>query len=74
MSIDTSSKMPEIALAEKLPADLQKQRFFDKGDHIRVEPKYYLGKTLFAQIAQVVRDLGGEYVSAGRDSHFPFPV
>jgi len=67
------SQLPEVALAQKFPEEIRKHlRFFDRGDYVRAEPKHYLGKTLFANIAQTVRDLGGEYVSAGRDSHFRF--
>lgn len=44
-------------------------------DHVVLRFKEYLGdKRLFAQIAGLIRDqLGGEYISAGRDSHFRVP-
>jgi len=67
------SVAPEIALSEKFPPELREHlRFFNEEGYVRVEPKHYLGKMLFAQIATVARELGGEYVSAGRDSHFRF--
>jgi len=67
------SQMLEVTLYNKFPPELREHlRFFNNGDHVRVEPKHYLGKQLFAKIATVVRELGGEYVSAGRDSHFRF--
>ena len=47
--------------------------FEDKGDFIRVKPRQYLGSDNFAKIASTIREAGGEYVSAGRDSHFRIP-
>ena len=44
--------------------------FEENGKFIIVKPRRYLGSDNFAKIASVVRDLGGEYVSAGRNSHF----
>jgi hypothetical protein len=42
----------------------------DKGDYIRIQPKRFLGAENFARIANVVRNNAGEYISAGKDSHF----
>ncbi len=47
--------------------------FEDKGAFIRITPRQFLGSENFAKIASAVRDAGGEYVSAGRDSHFRIP-
>ena len=44
--------------------------FEDKGDYVMVKPKQFLGSENFAKIASTVRGIGGEYISAGRDSHF----
>jgi hypothetical protein len=44
--------------------------FEEKEDCITIKPKQFLGSENFAQIAQVVRSNGGEYISAGKDSHF----
>lgn len=44
--------------------------FEESGNFIIVKPRRFLGSDNFAKIASVVRDLGGEYVSAGRNSHF----
>ena len=44
--------------------------FEENGKFIIVKPRRFLGSDNFAKIASVVRDLGGEYVSAGRNSHF----
>ena len=47
--------------------------FEDKGDKIIIKPRQFLGSENFAKIAAVVRGLGGEYVSAGKNSHFQIP-
>ncbi|MGD2066992.1 MAG: hypothetical protein PVI43_07500 [Candidatus Bathyarchaeota archaeon] len=47
--------------------------FDDGGKFIIVKPRRFLGSDNFAKIASIVRDLGGEYVSAGRNSHFNVP-
>jgi hypothetical protein len=56
------------------PEDLEHLLSFDeKGDYIIVKPRQFLGSENFAKIASAVRGLGGEYISAGRDSHFRVP-
>ena len=47
--------------------------FEDKETFIRITPRQFLGSENFAKIASAVREAGGEYVSAGRDSHFRIP-
>jgi len=47
--------------------------FEDKGDHIRVAPRQYLGSDNFAKIASVIREAGGEYISDKKNSHFRIP-
>jgi hypothetical protein len=44
--------------------------FEDKGECVQIKPKQFLGSENFAKIASTVRAIGGEYISAGRDSHF----
>jgi hypothetical protein len=44
--------------------------FEESGTVIIVKPRRFLGSDNFAKIASIVRNLGGEYVSAGRNSHF----
>jgi len=57
------------------PPDLIDLLYFeDTDEHILVKPRQYLGSDNFRRVAIIVRDqLGGEYVSAGRDSHFRIP-
>ena len=53
------------------PKDLDAQLIFeDKPDYVVVKPKHFLGSEYFAKTANIVRGIGGEYVSLGRDSHF----
>jgi hypothetical protein len=53
------------------PQDLESMLLFeDKDDYIMIKPKQFLGSENFAKIASTVRGIGGEYISAGRDSHF----
>ena len=53
------------------PEELEARLSFDeKGDYIIIKPKQFLGSENFAKIASAVRGMGGEYISAGKDSHF----
>lgn len=45
-------------------------KFEDMGDYIEIAPRRFLGSDNFAKIASIVRNLGGEYISAGKESHF----
>ena len=47
--------------------------FEENGKFVIVKPRRFLGSDNFAKIASIVRDLGGDYVSAGRNSHFKVP-
>jgi hypothetical protein len=56
------------------PEDLEALLSFEeKSDYIMVKPKQFLGSENFAKIASAVRGMGGEYISAGKDSHFRVP-
>jgi hypothetical protein len=54
------------------PQELAGMLYFEEsGEYIIIKPRQYLGSDNFARIASIVRDeLRGEYISAGRDSHF----
>lgn len=54
------------------PQDLLSMLSFEETDeNVLVRPRSFLGSDNFRRIANVIRDqLGGEYVSAGKDSHF----
>jgi hypothetical protein len=52
-------------------SDLEEMLIFEEaGDHIVIKTRRFLGSDNFARIASIVRSLGGEYISAGKDSHF----
>ncbi len=56
------------------PEDLEGLlNFEDKGEYIKITPRQYLGAENFAKIAQIARGAGGDYISAGKDSHFRIP-
>ena len=59
-----------MSFPEELEARLG---FEDKGEYIIIKPKMFLGSENFAKIASAVRGMGGEYISAGKDSHFRVP-
>jgi len=56
------------------PKDLEDMLLFEeKEEYIVIKPRQYLGSENFAKIASIVRDQGGEYISAGKESHFRVP-
>lgn len=56
------------------PKELENMLFFeDAGSYIIIKPRAYLGSENFAKIASLVRGEGGEYISAGKESHFRVP-
>jgi hypothetical protein len=72
-------KAPERAQAIEdikmmLPEDLENLLSFEeKEDYIIIKPRQFLGSENFAKIASAVRGIGGEYISAGKASHFRVP-
>lgn len=56
------------------PKDLEEMLVFTEDEKsIIIKPRQYLGSENFAKIAAIVRDSKGEYVSAGKNSHFRVP-
>lgn len=47
--------------------------FEEVKDFVVIKPRQFLGSENFAKIAAIVRDAGGEYISAGKESHFRIP-
>jgi hypothetical protein len=45
----------------------------ERNDYIIIKPRQFLGSENFAKIASAVRGMGGEYISAGKESHFRVP-
>jgi hypothetical protein len=59
---DIAHSFPEIIEA--------KLTFEQRIDYIIIKPKYFLGTEMFAQISGMICSMGGEYISAGKDSHW----
>jgi hypothetical protein len=56
------------------PEDLENLLSFEeKEDYVMIKPRQFLGSENFSKIASTVRGVGGEYVSAGKASHFRVP-
>jgi hypothetical protein len=71
---ETSKQRSLDDIRMSFPEELEARLSFDeKGDYIIVKPKQFLGSENFAKIASAVRGMGGEYISAGKDSHFRVP-
>jgi len=66
---------PIEQVKNNFPKDLAELLTFEiKDDHAIVKPKQFLGSANFAQIATIVRNLGGDYISAGKESYFGIPI
>ena len=63
------------AVSRMIPMDLKKDLYFeDAGEYVLVKSRKYLGQEAFRKVAAIIVDqLGGEYISKGRDSHFRIP-
>ena len=70
--IESANKNKSINEVQRnFQRDLEKLlEFKEKTEYIIIKPKQFLGSENFAKIASIARELGGEYISAGRDSHF----
>jgi hypothetical protein len=56
------------------PEDLENLLSFEeKEDYLMIKPRQFLGSENFAKIASIVRGVGGDYISAGKESHFRVP-
>lgn len=69
VTVEKKKSLQDIRMA--FPEDLENLLSFEERDeYIIVKPRQFLGSENFAKVASAVRGLGGEYISAGRDSHF----
>ena len=58
----------------KFPQDLEELLNFSVEDNnIIIKPRRFLGSENFSKVAAIVRDARGEYISAGKESHFRIP-
>ncbi len=73
-SADSSKQRSLDDIRTSFPEELETRLSFEeKADYIIIKPKQFLGSDNFAKIASAVRGMGGEYISAGKDSHFRVP-
>jgi len=77
-SILASSPMSDAksleAVQNAFPPELKELVSFQQNDHyIVIKPRQYLEAENFAKIAEIVKAQGGEYLSAGKESHFRIP-
>ena len=75
VSVAPATKTQNIdSVKQAFSSELAGMLTFEDGEKtIIVRPRRFLGSDNFAKIASVVRTLGGEYISAGRNSHFKVP-
>jgi hypothetical protein len=72
MSQEKSKVIEDVKMM--FPEDLEGLLSFEeKDEYIMIKPRQFLGSDNFSKIAAVVRGAGGEYVSAGKASHFRVP-
>ena len=71
-SIGASTTVSRVESGQTLfPKELREMLDFEETEkHIIIKPRGYLGSENFAKIASIVREAGGEYISAGKESHF----
>ncbi len=56
------------------PEDLENLLSFEEQEEfVVIKPRQFLGSENFAKVASAVRGMGGEYISAGKASHFRVP-
>jgi hypothetical protein len=56
------------------PTELEDMlNFTETPQYIIIKPRRFLGSDNFAKIASIIRSNGGEYISAGKESHFRMP-
>jgi hypothetical protein len=64
----------EQALLNNFPEDIANVLVAeDKGGFWSLKATLFLGKEAFAKTVAVVKQLGGKYVSSGKNSHFEVP-
>lgn len=83
-ALDTLTKPPDHhhypdytiqPIQQQFPSDLQQVLTFTiKSNETLVQPKQFLGKDRFRTIADIVRQLGGTYISQGKTSHWTIPT
>lgn len=70
---EMSPKVKEILTALESVKDLLRIDSDSSTMVVIVRPAQFLGSDNFSKVATIVRGLGGQYVSAGKNSHFEIP-
>ena len=71
LKADTNEVDSIVKATQLFPENLEKMLKFSLiGDVVHLQPKSFLGSEYFAKIASIVTGVGGEYISAGKLSHF----
>jgi hypothetical protein len=80
--IDGSQKKPAQPAKTRTVDEVEKSfpmeladllSFEDRGKIIFIKPRQFLGTAAFKDTIGIVKDLGGQYVKAGKESHFEIP-
>lgn len=72
--IETPQVESTGTIKDAFPENLAKLvSFIDEGGFTTIKPIKFLGGDNFAKIASIVKDNGGEYISAGKESRFKVP-
>jgi len=69
-----TSKITLESVISRLEEHLEELEVSEMAEGIIVKPKGFLGRDKFASVAAIIEELGGRYVSAGRDSRFLIPT
>ncbi len=71
MQAQHKPKENATSILEGFPAELAEQLTAKiEADYWIIKPRQFLGGDNFSKVMSIIREIGGEYVSAGKDSHF----
>ncbi len=69
--LEKTKPMDLETIKQSFPEDLRELLgFSESNEYYKIKPKQYLGKENFSKVAEIIKGFKGEYVSAGKDSHF----
>ena len=61
-------------LQAKIPGELKDYLTFEESQrYYIIKPRQILGAENFAKVLDIIKELGGQYVSKGKNSHFRVP-
>jgi hypothetical protein len=76
LSDNENSEIDAVVLASNLLSkEYADMLFFTvEANNVIIKPKRFLGSDNFAKIASALTEAGGEYISAGKNSHFKISI